>query len=127
MSIADLRFEDCRSQISDFRLIWDLRSAFCNRPVLTGFLVDEVLQFLARLEIGDALGRHVHLVAGLRVAALAGLALAKAETAEAAQLDLLTAFESLDDALEHGVDDHLTVLLGEVRYARDFFDQFGLR
>ena len=89
--------------------------------------VDQVLQFLARLEVRDALGRHVHLVAGLRVAALAGLALAKAEAAESAQLDLLAALEGIDDALEHGVDDDLGVLLREVRDARDFFDQFRLR
>src|SRR5262249_15574638 len=53
------------------------------------FPVDELLQLLARLEIRHLLRRHVHLVAGLRIAALARLPFAQAKAAESPQLDLL--------------------------------------
>src|SRR3954469_18691871 len=56
-----------------------------------GLAVDELFEFLAGLEVRDLLRRHVHLVARLRVAALARFALAQAEAAEAPQLDLLAA------------------------------------
>src|SRR4029453_91276 len=39
---------------------------------------------------------------------------------------LLAAVQRLDDATEHRVDDHLGVLLGEIRHARDFLDQLRL-
>ena len=58
-----------------------------------GFAVDQFLQFLAGLEVGHLLRRHVHLVAGLRVAPLARLPLAQPEAAEPPQLDLLAALQ----------------------------------
>src|SRR6188474_603695 len=64
-----------------------------------GFAVDEILQLLARLEVGHLLRRHIHLVAGLRVAAFPRLALPQAEAAEPAQFDLLAAVQRIDDAL----------------------------
>src|SRR5262245_5414569 len=91
-----------------------------------GFAVDQFLQFLARLEVGHLLGRHIHLVARLRVASLARLALPETKTPEPTQLDLLAAVQGLDDALEHRVDDDFRVLLGEVRPARHFLDEFRL-
>src|SRR5690348_2603574 len=60
---------------------------------LAGFLVDQVLQFLARLEVRHSLRWHVHLVAGLRVAPLPGLALTEAEAAESAEFDLLATLQ----------------------------------
>src|SRR5688572_1846440 len=92
-----------------------------------GLAVDQLLQLLAGLEVGHLLRRHVHLVAGLRVAALARLALPQAEAAEPAQLDLLPAMQRIDDALEHRVDDDLGMLLGEVGDPRDFLDELRLR
>src|SRR5437016_3705876 len=73
------------------------------------FFVDELLELFAGLEVRNLLRRDVHLVAGLRVASLAGFALAEAEAAEPAQLDLLAAMQRVDDALEHRVDDDLGV------------------
>src|SRR5678815_2278903 len=73
-----------------------------NRFGGLGFAVDQFLQSLARL------------------------ALAQPETAEPAQLDLLAAVQGLDDALEHRVDDDFRVLLGEIRHARHFLDEFRL-
>ena len=64
-------------------------------------------------------------VFGLRP--FARLAPAKAETAEPPQLDLLAAMERGDDAAKDRVDDHLGVLLGEIRDTRDFLHELGLR
>src|SRR5687768_573309 len=80
--------------------------------------VDQLLQLLARLEVGDLLRRHVHLVPRLRVAALARLPAAQPEAAESAQLDLLAAMQRVDDALEDRVDDDFRMLLREVRNPR---------
>src|SRR5262245_3961095 len=91
-----------------------------------GFAIDQFLQLLARLEVRHLLRRHIHFVARLRVAALARLALTETETAEPAQLDLLAAVQGLDDAPEHRVDDDFRVLLGEIRHARHFLDEFRL-
>src|SRR5262245_28968419 len=96
-----------------------------GRSARMAAIVDEVLQFLARLEVRHFLRRHVHLLARLRIAPLARLAPPQPETAKAAQLDLLAAMQRIDDGLEHGIDDDLGMLLGEVRYATDFLDQFG--
>src|SRR6202453_5344093 len=63
--------------------------------------VDVILQFLARLEIGDLLGRDFHFRAGLRVAAGASTALAGAKAAEAADLDLVVGLQRLDDTFEN--------------------------
>src|SRR5688500_9117776 len=89
--------------------------------------VDEILQFLAGLEVGHLLRRHVHLVARLRVAPLARLALAQAEAPEPAQLDLLTAVQRLDDALEYRVDDDFGVLLREIGDAGHCLHELRLR
>src|SRR5688572_14040597 len=76
-------------------------------------LVDQFLQFLAGLEVRDLLRRHFQLLPGLRIAAGAGLAAAQAEAAEAAELDLLSGAEGVDDGVEDDVDDRLGLLLGE--------------
>src|SRR5678816_1681485 len=91
-----------------------------------GFAVDQFLEFLAGLEVGNLLRRHIHLVAGLRITSLARLALPQPKTAEPAQLDLLAAVQGFDDAPEHRVDDDFRVLLGEIRHARHFLDEFRL-
>src|SRR5690606_33903664 len=85
-----------------------------RRRVVLLLAIDQILQLLARLEVRHPLGRHVHLVARLRVASLARLTLAQPEAAESAKLDLLAAVEGIDDALEHRVDDDLGVLLGQI-------------
>src|SRR5438046_1969025 len=88
--------------------------------------VDELPQFLARLEVGNLLGRHHHSRARLGVAAGAAVALTDAEATEPAQLDLVAAVEGLDGRGEDGVHDHLGMLAGEVGDPRDFLDQLGL-
>src|SRR5262245_30343255 len=76
------------------------RSLARRRGGRRSFFVDELLELLAGLEVRHLLRRHIHLVAGFRVAALPRLTLAQPETAEAAQLDLLAAVQRLDDAAE---------------------------
>src|SRR4029079_13770325 len=88
--------------------------------------VQQFLQLLARLEVRHFLRRHVALVARLRVAPLARLALAQAETAEPAQLDLLAAMKRVDDALEERVDDDFRVVLCEIGDARQLFNELRL-
>src|SRR5436309_7281711 len=77
-------------------------------------VVDQLLELLARLEVGDLLGGYVHARTGLRVAALPRPALSDAEAAEPAQLDLLVPVKSLDHRLEDRIDDHLGVLLRQL-------------
>src|SRR5262245_23259058 len=76
--------------------------------------VDEVFELFAGLEVRNLLWRHVHLIARLRVPALARLALPKTEAAEPAQLDLFPTMQRVDDALEHRFDDDFGVLLREI-------------
>src|SRR5260370_5974610 len=59
-------------------------------------VVDHVLEFLAGLEIGDLFGRDLNAGAGLGVASHAGLALAGAEAAKAADLDLVARAQGAD-------------------------------
>src|ERR1017187_3757101 len=91
-----------------------------------GRAVDHVFQFLAGLEIRDLLGGHFHARAGLRVAADTRLGLAGAETAESADLDLVTAAQKANDAVENGLHDDLRFLPGHLHYSGDFFNQIGL-
>src|SRR5262245_59252690 len=88
--------------------------------------VDELFELLARLEVRDLLRRDVDLVARLRVAALPRLTLAQPEAAEAAQLDLLTPMQRIDDALEDRVDDDLGVLLRQVGDTGDLLHELRL-
>ena len=88
--------------------------------------VDHVLQFLARLEIGDFLGGNFHPRAGLRIAADTGLALAGAEAAESADFDLVAGPEGTYDTVENGLHDDFGFLPGHLYYAGDFFNQIGL-
>ena len=91
-----------------------------------GHAVEQGLQLLAHLEVRDLLGRDVHLLARLRVAALARGAVAEAEAAEAPDLDLLAALERGDDAPEGRLDDDPRLHLGDVEALRHDADQVGL-
>src|SRR5262249_33212964 len=75
------------------------------KPVAFRLGVDQLFEFLARLEIRDAFGRDVDRGPCFGVAAPPGVALAHTEAAEAAQLDLLSAIERLDNIFEDLFDD----------------------
>src|SRR6516165_11993939 len=84
--------------------------------------VDEVLEFLAGFEERNLLGRHFDLFAGLGVPSHAPAALARAETAEAADFDFVAFLESIDDALKNSFHDGLRFLARKLRNAEDLLD-----
>ena len=105
----------------DAGLLGQRRHGLCRLPV------DQLLQLLAGLEVGDALGRHVHSVAGPGVAAAARLAAPETETAEAAEFDLLALLQRRHDVAEHGVDDDFGALLREAGGIGHLLDERRLR
>ena len=88
---------------------------------------EQLLQLLAGLEVGDALRRHVHPVAGPRVAGRARLAAPETEAAEAAEFDLLSPVQRLHDAPDHGVNDDLGALLRQAGGVGHLPDECRLR
>src|SRR3954469_21756521 len=77
--------------------------------------VQALAHFLAGLEIGHPFGVDVDGVAGARVAALAGVALAGREGAEAAQLDWDAMLQLRGQGIEDCGNDPLNLLAGEIR------------
>src|ERR1700693_1916 len=71
--------------------------------------VDQILQFLARLEKRNFLRGYFHALPGLGVAADPGLALAGAEAAKAANLDLVAGSQRAHHAVKNGLYDHFTI------------------
>src|SRR5262245_4054397 len=89
-------------------------AARSRRSFRTG-AVDHLLELLAHLEEGRALGGDVHRLAGLGIPAFAGLANLHLEAPEAADLDALALAERLRHRVEDRVDHDLRVLLRDVR------------
>src|SRR5215207_2461704 len=75
-------------------------------------LLDRLLEGIARAEGGDLLGRDLHLLAGLGVSALPGLALLDGELPEARYLDLLAGLERFGHYLFEGLEVLLSLALG---------------
>src|SRR4051812_5806518 len=88
--------------------------------------VEECLQLLAHLEVRDLLGRDVHLLARLGVAALAGSAVAETEAPEAPDLHLVAALQGVHDAAERGLDDDPRLDLRDVELLGDDVDEVRL-
>src|SRR5207237_10284319 len=97
----------------------------CSR--MCGGVVHKVFQFLAGLEIRNFLGTHFHFFSGLRIAPHASSALASAEAAEAANLDLFTLLQSRDDVVEYRFDDHSAFLASNLGDVQDFLLQIAFR
>jgi CubicO group peptidase (beta-lactamase class C family) len=116
-SVSQIKAE-CRLCRWRHRSRWWSRS--CGRR---GGHVDQILQFLAGLEERDLLGRHFHALTGLRVAADARLALAGAEAAKAANLDLVAGAQGAHHAVKDRFHDHFAVFPRKLRQTRDFVDQ----
>jgi hypothetical protein len=85
----------------------------------------EIAEFLAGFEERDALGRDIDLGTGFGVAAGAGVALPRAEAAEAADFDLVTGFESVDDGIEKSVNDNFAVATRKVTQGGDAVNEIG--
>src|SRR5690348_3025640 len=90
-------------------------------------VIDEILEFLARLEERNPLRRHLHFSARLGIAARAAPSLARAEAAKSADFNLVVFLQGVNDAFEDGLDDRLRFFARQLRYADHFFDQIRLR
>ena len=93
------------------------RRGLCRVPV------DQLLQLLTGLKVGDAPRRHVHSVAGPGVAAAAP----ETETAEAAEFDPLPLLQRRRHVAEHGVDADFGALLREAGSIGHLLDERRLR
>src|SRR5215207_6183532 len=89
-------------------------------------LLDRFFEGIARAEGGYLLGRDLHLLAGLGVSALPGLALLDGELAEARDLDLLASLERFGHYLLEGLEVLLSLALGHPSFLCDPLDEFLL-
>src|SRR5262249_40105372 len=101
------------------------------RPVLLGELalvafVDPLLQLLAHLEEGQALGLNPHGRARARVAAFVGLVVADLGAPGTAGLGPVAPPARAPHAIEDSVDDELRLTAGELELGRDRVDQIAL-
>src|SRR5215204_4844019 len=88
-----------------------------------GWLLDLVLERVARGELGDLGCWYVDPLLGLRVDALPGVTLLNVELAEARDLDLLTLLEVVRHDLGERVEEPLGIALRGVRLAGDLLYQ----
>src|SRR5438270_710481 len=80
-----------------------------SSPSRSRVAVHKVFQLFAGLEERNLLCWNLDTVARLRIASDAGLALPGAETAEAADFDLVSGAQRPNDAVENSLDDHFAV------------------
>src|SRR5215207_2951477 len=97
-----------------------------GKRTLVRTLLDRLLEGVARAEGGYLLGRDLHLLAGLGVSALPGLALLDGELAEACDLDLLASLERFGHYLFEGLEVLLCLALGHPSFLCDPLDEFHL-
>src|SRR4029450_8162983 len=88
--------------------------------------VEEGLQLLAHLEVGDLFGRYVDLLPRLRVAALSRRAISEAEAAESPDLDFLAVLQRVYDAFERRFHDDPCLDLRDLQLSGDDVDEIGL-
>src|SRR5260370_21447453 len=88
-------------------------------------VIDQILQLLAGLEIGNAFGGNFHPRAGFGVAADSRLPLARPEAAESADFNLVATPQGFHYAVEDRLDNNLRILSRHLDDARDFLDQLG--
>src|SRR5215211_8222797 len=89
-------------------------------------LLDRIFEGVACAEGGNLLGRDLHLLAGLGVSALPGLALLDGELPEARDLDLLAGLERLSHYLLEGLEVLLSLALGRTGLLCDPLDELLL-
>jgi hypothetical protein len=87
--------------------------------------IHEIAEILARLEVGNALGRHRDGGSGLRITSRTRLALARAEAAKSTNFDLVAGFHGPNNRVEECVDDDLAITAGKVTEGYDVVDEFG--
>src|SRR5438874_2178518 len=86
----------------------------------------DVLEVLARFEADGAARRDAHFLAGPGITADAALTGLNLEYAKATQLDSLTTLHREPHRLEHGVDRHLGLDLGDIGDARHLIHDVDL-
>src|SRR5665213_421485 len=91
-------------------------SGFLGNRVIDARIYD-VLQFLARFEIGDFLGGDFHARAGFGIPSDPRLALPGAKTAEAPNLNFVVDAQGSHDAVEDRLNDNLGFFPGHFHYA----------
>src|ERR687897_3660969 len=89
-------------------------------------LLDRLLEGVARAEGRNLPGRDPHLLAGLGVPALPGLALLDGELSEACDLDLLATLKRLGHYLLEGLEVLLCLAHGHPSFLCDPLDEFLL-
>src|ERR687897_124956 len=100
-----------------------LRSLSRSTGEVPRYLLDLVLERVARGELGDLGCWYVDPLLGLRVDALPSVALLDVELAEARDLDLLTLLEVVRHDLGERVEEPLGIALRGVRLAGDLLYQ----
>src|SRR6185369_13230802 len=88
-------------------------------------LIHQIPQFLARLEKRNTLRWHFHPRSGFRISSHARLSLARAETAESADLDLISFMKAVHDAVEDSLYNCFRILASHLHDFGYFFDQLG--
>src|SRR5215216_6746060 len=89
-------------------------------------LLDRFFKGVACAEGRDLLGRNLHLLSGLGIPALPGLALPHGELPEARNLNLFTALERFGHYLLEGLEVPLGLALGDPGLLRDPLDELLL-
>jgi hypothetical protein len=87
--------------------------------------IHKIAEILARLEVGNALGRDRDGGSGLRITSRTRLALARAEAAKSTNFDLVARFDGPNDRIEECVDDDLAITARKVTEGYDVVDEFG--
>src|SRR5258706_2593389 len=85
----------------------------CRRNYCCPTIVHQIFQFLAGFEERDFLCRNFHPVTRLRISAHARLALARAETAEPAYLDLIAHSQRAYYAVKDRIHNHFAIFAGK--------------
>ena len=67
---------------------------------LSSVVINQLFQFLARLEVGNALGGDINRISGFRIATSTSAPFTHAEAAKSTEFDLLTLVQCFNDALE---------------------------
>jgi len=89
--------------------------------------IHQVFEFFAGLEEWNLFGWDFDAVSRLRIATDPGIALAGAEAAKAANLNLVADTKRSDDAVEDCLDNYFTILACKLRQPGDFVDQISFR
>src|SRR5215467_13869885 len=112
---------------SILRIGWSCWRSRWRRRRGCSFVVDEVLQFLTWLEVGNPLGRNLDLFPRFRIAADASVALAHAEAAETAHFEFVAGFQRLDNAFKQSIDNDLRIFPCQLCNPGNFFHEVCFR